>query len=354
MSAIKWPADLIGTGSLPPATTARKRSRPVKPLRDRPIAPVLPFVPAVPRAPIAPIAPPAANPAPASLAGADLAHPAPGLIRGTARPRARRSAPGQRVVITSLALSSALLLLLLLLPGNPDVATPERPSPLPLQSVAPSSEALSSELAALRVRHADLSAELADANRLTSVLQDERDALLVSNEQLNAEIDALMVETTDLNLELLDLEFALSAARQENVALASAERPVEDDVERRIVYNFVNVPIGSHVSSVMPDTADPSGRDVDNGARAVIEPMNAMDRQGPDMASPDQPDEDLLAAEPDIDSMIASFYQDVQNGVPTEDLTDSLGAIDETGLVPEETMRALYQELIYLWDEGAS
>jgi len=133
----------------------------------------------------------------------------------------------------------------------------------------------------------------------------------------------LIVETTDLNRELLALDLALLAAAQERL----------DAAPRQTVYNFVNVPIGSRAPLPLPPST----------AVASLAPRLADTAAPPPRAADPEP---AAGAE-----LIASFYRDVQNGVPNEQLLESLDDLGESGLVTGEDIHAMYQELMYRWDE---
>jgi len=186
-------------------------------------------------------------------------------------------------------------------------------------------------LAALQARHRGLTTELDTATTLSRTLRTERDGLLLQNGRLEGEIDALVLETTELNRELLELDLALVAARQS----------LDAGVETRTVYNFVNVPIGSPI---------PSG-----GSEAPAQYDLPVARSGnaPGPAAPDFSRESASeSAEETQGDLINDFYNDLEDGVPYEELLATLERFDASGQLAADDLRMLYQELRYLPSEG--
>ena len=77
--------------------------------------------------------------------------------------------------------------------------------------------------------------ELTETRRLADEYLEEIDWLHTQNYSLNRTIDDLNSETTALNYELLQLE----------MKVITLEADAKPKIEKRTVYNFVNVPIGS-------------------------------------------------------------------------------------------------------------
>lgn len=83
--------------------------------------------------------------------------------------------------------------------------------------------------------------ELNATSQQAQQYRDEIEQLRAVNASLLQEIELLSIETTDLNYDLLQLELVIA----ENKAKENGQQIVET----RTVYNFVNVPIGTHVQN---------------------------------------------------------------------------------------------------------
>jgi len=305
-----------------------RRHRPYKPLRTRPVAKVPP-VPGIDT--------PSSRDTLSTRdtvieTGQPEAVPTPEVDAPATTDPSTRSSAGRMTLVAVAAV--------LLMAGAADLSVDAVRALVPAASTPTLAESQAQQaLAALQARHDGLTTELDTATTLSRTLRTERDALLVRNDRLEGEVDALVLETTELNRELLELDLALVAARQS----------LDAGVETRTVYNFVNVPIGSPIPSGGSDA--PAQYDL---PLPVARSGDAPGPTAPDFSrgSASDPGPDPDAAEETQGDLINDFYNDLEDGVPYEQLLATLERFDASGQLAADDLRMLYQELRYLPGDG--